>query len=587
METIFNNTIKHIPEEIQHHSFNNQNLLPHQNKLIKVLHDREKQLRAGESINGEVLFSKLGIIADPIHTGVLQTIVTYIKHTKSRPHTHTTLIMHPFSTSQVFSIIPANESTHTCNLLIVSNNYLPTIKRLLLDNDELNYLIVKRQNQLDAEFINSLTNVDLLIVPASQTLNTLNYFANNDYTFHRCFIEDTAALSTIAREVPSIRSEFTWLLTEHWTKLAWPDLDFNDLENVLERTINTLMPNAPKTMRDYIQFEKAFSPIIGTRSLLYKYLVFHPLITNLIVLSEPSSIAESMNIGPETKTIIKYGYDEPLQIVHSMLSTTVSEQLARNETLNVINSIGAQIMAPDLWLNEKHAYIRDETDEESCPICYEKPSYPAVTECCRKLFCISCLVNSCKAQQSCICPMCRGRLLGNRLLVVAEIPKKPEYLYPNKLNALINVLGQNQNKSTLLYFPYEPRLGRLKAKAKKMNISLEILTGGRYDSQKKLEKFNTNGGILVVTDIKQLHGYQLPSIAVLILYPDDVPQTIQRSLRVHVYGLARPLEVVVFDEDAALVGTPLTVGSRPGTARAASGGINISLGDSSVTTSHT
>ncbi len=590
METIFNNTIKNTPN-IQKYTFNNQQLLNHQNQLLTALYNREKNLRSGESYHGEMFFSKLGVIADPINTNLFQTLLAYIKHTKSNPHSHTTLMMHPFSTSQVFSIIPAHESNHNCNLLIVSNNFLATIRGLLENQEDINYIILKRQNQLNDELINTLNNTDLLIVPASQAINTLNLFSNSAYTFHRCFIQDSAALSTIAREMAPPRSEFTWILTEHWSRLIWPDLDFNDLESTLERTIRDILPNAPQTMEDYIQFEKMFSPTIGTRSLLYRYLIFHPLVHTLIVLSEPLMIAESMNIGAGTRTTLKYSYDEPLQIVHSILSSIVGNQLGRNDILGAITSVGAQILSPDIWSQDKAAYIRDEQDEESCPICYEKLTYPTVTECCRKLFCAQCILSSCRAGQSCICPMCRGQIHGNRLLVVAELPKKQDYLYDDKLTTLVKYVEQNQNRPTVVYFPFEPRLGRLKAKAKKLNITLEILNGSRYDSQKKINRFNNNGGTLIVTDIKQLHGYHLPSIAVLILYPDNTAPSVQRILRTHAYSLALPLEVVVFEEDAVLAtafaGATVLVGSNPGVAHTASGGVNRSLGDSSVATSHT
>ncbi len=583
METIFKNTIKKTLNTPTYR-FNNRDLLPHQNRLISTIWEKERRLRAGSYINGELFFSRQAILADPINTGLFETIFAYISNCKTRQQNHTTVMMHPFSTSQVFSISRSKESIHKSNLLIVNNNYINIIKKQLDDTNELSYTIIKRQNQLTADLITSLETSDLVILPTSQLHNAITFFNENNYIFHRCFIEDNSALNTIAREVQQPKAEFTWVLSEHWTRLLWPDLDFNDLENVLEWTLTVMVPNAPKTMRDYIQFEKIFSPAISPRSLLNKYCIFHPLSHALIVLSDVEAIMESMQIKPEKNITLKYSYDDPLQIVHSILSTTVGDQIANNNIYGAVNSIGAQLLSPDLWSLEKSIYIRRGTDEDTCPICYEKLEYPTVTDCCRKLFCAQCIIKACRANRTCICPMCRSTIFGNRLLVVAPPPAIPDYQHPNKMTALTNYLNINRNRPTLIYFPYEPRLGKLKAKCKLVNIPLEILTGNRFDSQRKMDKFNISGGVLVITDIKQLYGHQLQSTAILIFYTDNISPTITQVLRMHTYSLAREaaLEVVAFVEDAALIAP-----SNPGTAEAPSGGINTNLGDSSVATSHT
>jgi hypothetical protein len=475
--------------------------------------------------------------------------------------------------------MPAKEAVNNTNLLIVSNNYLPVIKSLLDNQTEVTSLIVKRQNHLTEELLTALP--DLLIVPVSQANNFINFAKENDYTFHRCFIDDQAASSIHSRE--RLRVEFTWLLTEHWSRMIWPDLEFADLENVLERILNELLPNCSQTMRDYIQFEKLFSHPISHRSLLYNYVSFHPMVSKLIVLSDINAIKESMNITTEHTTIIKYSHDDPLQIVHSLTSTVVGDQLANNNIIGAIQNIGAQILSPELWNAEKYAYIRQETDDESCPICYETINYPTVTDCCRKLFCAACIIKSCRANNTCICPMCRQRLFGNKLITVASLPKPPNYYYPSKMKSLVSYLESKRNNPTLIYFPYEPRLNKLKAVTKLANIQLEILTGNRFDCQRKIQHFNTKGGVLVITDIKQLQGCQLPSTAVLIFYPDNVAPSIQQILRMHTYSLTLALEAATFVEDAALAIT----GSSPGAAPASCGVVNTSLGLSSVATSHT
>ncbi len=551
METIFNNTIKNTYNTSKY-TLNNQPLLPHQNRLITALWDREHNLRSGVNINHQVLFSKLGIIADPINTQLFQTIIGYINHCKTSHQQHTTLIMHPYSSPNVFSITPAKESIHKSNLLIVANNYVPIIRELLNNHTDISHLIIRRQNQLTIELLADLTNTDILIVPASQAINAINFINENDYTFHRCFIDDQAASSIVARDLFQPKAEFTWLITEHWSKMLWPDLEFADLESVLERILNDFLPNAPQTMRNYIQFEKLFSNPISQRSLLYKYVTYHPLISSLIVLSDINAIKESMNITNERITEIKYSHDDSLQIIHSLTSSTVGDQLANSNILGAVQSIGAQIFSPKNWTIEKYAYIRPETDEESCPICYEEISYPTVTDCCKKMFCAACIIKSCRANNTCICPMCRQRLFGNKLITIAALPPTPNYLYCHKLRALVSYIENNTNKPTVIYFPFEPRLNKLKAVAKIANLQLDILTGSRPDCQRKIEHYNTKGGVLVITDIKQLYGCQLPSTAVLILYPDNLAPSIQQILRMHTYGLALPLEAVVFTEDTAL-----------------------------------
>ncbi len=582
METIFSNSIKsnyNTPK----YTLNNIQLLPHQNRLITALWKKENQLRTGKRRQNDIIFSKVGFIGDPINTGLFQTMLAFIKHCKSTPQNNIRIKLNPFSTPLCFSLTPSTPSYNKCNLLIVSNNYLPLIKQLIENQTEINSLLIKRQNQLTQNLLNNLATIDLLIVPASQANNTITWTNENNYTFHRCFIDDMAALGTHSRDL--INSEFTWILTEHWTKLIWPELDFADLENVLENTLASILPNPSNCILEYIQFQKLLGININTRSLLFNYVVYNSKVSQLIVLSDPNAIRESMQISPESRTVLKYSYDEPLQILYSLTSSHVASQIANNNIINAMQSVGAQIISPDNWRLEKNIYIRDNEDD-TCPICYEQLSYPTVTDCCRKIFCATCILQACRAANSCICPMCRRTVIGNRLLMVAELTPPPNYLYENKIRTLCNYMSNNRNKKQLVYFPHEPRLGKLKASAKLKNLPIEILTGTYYDCKRKIDAFNSSTtGIIVITDLKQLHGGQLPSTAILILYPDNTALSIQNILRMHTYSLTLPLEVVVFVEDAALATTGTAV--SPGAALAACGVINTSLGDSSVATSHT
>ncbi len=590
METIFNNSIKSnytTPE----YTLNNKPLKPHQNRLITTLWSKEEQLRSGRRFRNEMLFSKVGFIADPINSGLFQTIIGYLKHCKTRRHDNSRITLHNYSSPICFSLIPSNTRHNNTTLFIVSNIYLQTLKQLLEEQLDITHLIIKRQNQLSHALLDTLANLDLLIVPASQAVNTIRWMTENNYSVNRCFIDDLAANNIHARDLEIVNAEFTWLLTEHWTKLIWPDLDFADLESVLTRTLHSIIPNPSKHLQDYIQYQKLLGIHVINRSLLHKYVIYHPSVSNLIVLSDPDAIRDSMQLTAENRIELKYSHDEPLQILYSISSAIVGNQIANNNIIGAMQSIGAQIIAPSVWANERNSYIRQDDTDENCPICYENLVYPTVTDCCKKRFCAACILHACRSTNTSICPMCRGHLFGNRLLMVAEMPPLPNYVYESKLRVLCNYIAANQTKKQLLYFPYEPRLGKLRAVAKLKNISLNILTGTYYDCKRKIELFNqnNNGGILVITDLKQLHGLQLPSTAILIVYPDNIAPSILNVLRMHTYGLAREeaLEVAVFVEDAALVTAVTEPAANPGAAPAACGVVNTSLGDASVAASHT
>jgi hypothetical protein len=242
METIFNKVIK-SNYRTQQYTLNNKQLQPHQNRLITALWAKEDQLRSGRRIRHEMLFSKVGFIADPINSGLFETIIAYIIHCKERQHQSSRVILHPQSSPICFSLCPSNTVTNNTNIFIISNNYLQIIKQLLDTQTALTSLIIKRQSQLSNELVGTLANIDLLLVPASQAVNTIRWMTENNYVFNRCFIDDTAANNIQARDLEIVNAEFTWVLTEHWTKLIWPDLDFADLESVLERSTIHLSAN--------------------------------------------------------------------------------------------------------------------------------------------------------------------------------------------------------------------------------------------------------------------------------------------------------------------------------------------------------
>ena len=563
----------HLPTK-----FGNYTLFSHQNTLIKYMKQKEASFRSGKSVAGIQLYSRYGILGDVAGTGKTVAALAYMAHCKRNPTLHVSTYLHPQSQSNFFSVV--NVSTEIpVNLYVVPTTEIANFTNILENQTELRYLIVKKANQINENLLQEFANLDLIVISGSQYHGFSEFASVNNLIFQRSFFENINTLFLNSNQ-SVIHSQFTWLVTHEWFNILYPDFALFDYGTVIDNMITDYYSNTSEDFINYVNIQK--EQLINTtpsgRSLFNNFISYHPLRHHLVLLTANSYLQISINPSTTQTNTIVYDYDDRFSIVYPVFSTMVKSLIIDEDFDGIIDCIGAN-KAMKEEINQK---CRDGTVDDECPICCSTYSYPTLTNCCNNIFCLSCIVNHCTTSHTDSCPFCRQTLISSQFLSLAnEQQQESQGIY--KINALCEYINRNKTTKMLLYFPNQSRFGKLKSAFREAQIHYEILSGPRSANIKKMDKFNNNinTNLLVVLDESSLVGHYLPSVTCLIFYPEITSARIRNFFYNRIHRLIRdaPLTIVDFStrplDDAA------------GTAEAASGVINTSLGDNSVITSHT
>jgi DNA repair protein RAD5 len=131
--------------------------------------------------------------------------------------------------------------------------------------------------------------------------------------------------------------------------------------------------------------------------------------------------------------------------------------------------------------------------DTNCPICYSDVETPAMTPCCKNLFCFVCLCESLK--RASICPLCRTPIQStNEIHVISENPhtRTPKPDQPRtKIEEFIHFVESNPSAKILLFSGYDATFFQLTAELAHRNISHSAINGSTARVQKIINEFSS------------------------------------------------------------------------------------------------
>lgn len=543
-------------------------LYSHQRALIEEMRRKESAFRTGATIGPlkTQLFSKFAILGDPIGTGKTITSLAYIATCKRVPLPPISPQLHPQSNTNFFSTSTTTTTTKT-NIYIVPNMDIPIIKDALENQNQLRFRIIKKANNINQNLIDELNTIDVIVIPVTQYSTFSQFMIDHGIIFERCFFENIDNIY-LSNNTSHLIANFTWLITNNWFNLLFPETCLFDYGITLDNFINTHYPNLPNDMTNYLTVQRMITQHTtpNSRSIFNNFIVQHPLRHHLLVATDGNYLAKSLNPGPLQHTVLHYNNDERFQVIYQMYSSIIKTLIDNNDIYGALEAVGAQMTAS----NEVIQMCRDQHDLE-CPICFTEYNIPTLTPCCKNIMCAECILKSCSMNNTNKCPFCRQEINGMKL-ISSEQSTPTTQINTSKTNVLVEYLKSHTHEKILLYFPNEARFGKLKKALKMNNIHYELLNGPRTSNRAKIEKFNSGRtNILIVHDYQHLMGYYLSKVSHLIIYPDYTNANIRQYLMGRIQSFVRvaPLTVVDFVFDTA--GGTDGVDSVAGTALAASG----------------
>ena len=187
---------------------------------------------------------------------------------------------------------------------------------------------------------------------------------------------------------------------------------------------------------------------------------------------------------------------------------------------------------------------------EECPICYDDPmaSAAALTPCCHRVFCGTCIVTSLSRRLA--CPMCRAALKPGQLTQLVKEKKKTDKKVGSKLlsksRQLIKFLKENPAARVLVFSRYENPFVNLERDCDMEGITYHTLRGNKDTIAATIRSFE-NGEKRVLFLPTQTAGAGLNLVGathVVMLHamtPEEEKQVIGRAYRL---GRTSDLHVV-------------------------------------------
>jgi len=181
--------------------------------------------------------------------------------------------------------------------------------------------------------------------------------------------------------------------------------------------------------------------------------------------------------------------------------------------------------------------------EEICPICYDEPTDALITQCCSRVFCAMCILQSLSRNPS--CPLCRADMLPSSLkkigidneneIVLNEIvnPNEPK----KKTEALFEIIEKNPKGKFLIFSRFDNAFFSVLDGCKERNLIAKELKGSKDMIASTLNNFKEgNINILVMNTLQMGAGLNITEATHVILLHamnhEEEKQILGRAYRV-------------------------------------------------------
>lgn len=519
-------------------------LYSHQRALVYEMRERENALRVGIPINNSsTLYSQFGFLGDSESTGKSWTTLAYItacKRQSAPPKPH---VLQHMSQLNIFSVERTQQAqTVQNNLIIVPSALLSQWTALFARQNELNYLILRRKNQLNApDFMEQLPTYDAVIVPHTLYNSLYEKLLPHNYQWTRCFVDDWTSIPlTITRS--AICAEFTWLLTGNWYPFF-----FSTNYIMREELPENSHPDLGKLLINLSQHHLYGG--FPSRSLFVQFVNQHPDRHHLIVRTSQSFLKVSLAMIPPRNTLVFYCGDTILRFLLSMNARSLGPILERGDYLRALQKVGTRIISSAEWDTSVSSEFRPTISMDICPICLDRPRIPTITHCCQNVFCADCLFKSCRSNLTTGCPTCRAPIHANQLVAIHDAPRDEQKPFPKKLDVLLQELKSRPNGRHIIYFPAENLYPLLRNALRAEGFRYDVLKGSHIQILKKANQYrNGEINVLVVFSRHALVHIELPQTTTVFIYPDVITEIDKTRIisNCQSIGRTRPLEIVEF-----------------------------------------
>lgn len=575
----------------------------HQHSVIETMKEYETSLIKGKQINNHTLFSKYAILGDNVGVGKTLMVLGHIASIKSEPKNIPFISFDKDSSKHLYSLVN-NEITDCSNagcLIIVPHTLFRQWHDEIMSKTSLSCFACKTKRHVeDANFLKNAQSSDIILVSNTLYKNLYTRAEELKIRWNRVFIDeaDTIELtSTILRR--EALTNFTWLITASFTHLLFPinysiyisTYTYNIFKetNVLNSELDLILQKNYKPLSNafylnvFIRSSRFFSdylngthnlrgnlvircskdfidksiqlPQLFTQNILCKPSIIHQVVYETISLN----VKQLLNAGDVKSALEILGVKtENNQSLIEAVNESKSKELERLEkTYDFKQSLeyaSPQAKETSLKnLQEKIDHIKEQIKnfkerlenykEDICPICYDEPNDPLLTNCCSRIFCAFCVLQSLSRNPS--CPLCRKdvnpsslkKLTNENIVVSNNISEKDSNEPKKKLETFFEIIERNPKGKFLVFSRYDNSFLEIIQTCRTKNISTKELKGSKDMIASTLKQFSEGKiNLLLMNTIQMGAGLNITDATHVILLHsmthEEEKQILGRAYRV-------------------------------------------------------
>jgi len=518
----------------------------HQYAVIERMKDYENQFMKGAQKNNSVMYSKYAILGDNVGVGKTLMILGHICSIKDENRFRGFTHFDRDSSKNFYSLINSdvNDISNAGCLIVVPHTLFRQWSDEITSKTSLKLAALKTKKNVYCEsFAQNIMDADVILVSSTLYKDVFIRAEELHIRWNRLYIDEA---DTIELTSTSFRKEsntnFTWLITASFNNLLFPQnyriyinqlayLQFKE-KNIIPQELDLLLQKNYKALSSaycldsYLRSTRFMSDILNSNHVLRGNLVIRcskdfidksiqlPPLFTFNILCKPSlthrlvydiissDIRQLLNAGDIKSALEGLGVktENNNSLIEAVNESKMKELERLQKTYDFKQSLeysSQQIKEASLKnLQDKIDHIKEQMasftkrvenyKEDICPICYDEPSDPLITNCCSRIFCAMCVLQSLSRNTS--CPLCRTNILPSSLKKIsseniivensksenvdADAPKK-------KIDTFFNILEKNPLGKFLIFSRYDNSFLEVIDGCKKRNLVAKELKGSK------------------------------------------------------------------------------------------------------------
>jgi len=575
----------------------------HQYSVIEKMKEYENDLLKGKTMNNHTLYSKYAILGDNVGVGKTLMVLGYIASIKSQNRYMPFTSFDNNSSKNFYSLVTnsINDLSNAGCLIIVPHTLFRQWSDEITSKTTLKFHALKTKKNVSSEsFLKNVIEADIILVSNTLYKDLYNRAEELKIRWNRIFIDEADSIeltSTAYRKEAS--TNFTWLVTASFTHLLYPlnysvyisTVQYNYFKdnNMLNNELDLIL------QKNYKPLSGAFMLSISLRSSRFICDIInnnHYLRGNLVIRCSKDFIDKSIQLPQLFSTNIRCKPSMAHQIVYDVINSNVRQLLNAGDTKSALEILGvktennqslieavnesklkelerlektydfkqsleyASIQTKESALTnlkEKIDHIKQQISnfkqrienykEDICPICYDEPNDPLLTNCCSRIFCALCILQSLSRNSS--CPLCRASMNPSSLkkittenIVVSNTKVEENSNQPKKkIDTLFEILENNSKGKFLVFSRYDNSFIEIIEGCKSRNLVTKELKGSKDMIASTLNNFRDgNVNILLMNTVQMGAGLNITDATHVILLHsmthEEEKQILGRAYRV-------------------------------------------------------